>query len=98
MKAQEIKIGKLYVGDRLLEDLSAEEREAFSRRCAERMGRAFSDWYRQHPEELGQLRGIPERDRGTRDADCRGPAALAMTPGTKDPGSGENDQRKEERQ
>lgn len=61
--AREIRLGNVYIGDRPIEDLTAEEREAFDARCAERMGRAINDYYSCHPEELEQLVTGMEWDR-----------------------------------
>lgn len=42
---------RIFIGDRPMEDLTAEERKLFAERCGQRMADALSDHYTVHPEE-----------------------------------------------
>lgn len=42
---------RIFVGERPIEELSNQEREEFSERVVERMGRALNDYFSCHPEE-----------------------------------------------
>ena len=52
--AKEIGI-RIFVGDRPIEALTAEEVQAFSERTTERMGNALNDYFTLHPEEYGKI-------------------------------------------
>lgn len=46
-------------GYRLFEELNPEERAAFSKKSAQRMGKEINDWYSTHPEQIeSMLRSI----------------------------------------
>ena len=46
---------RIFIGDRPYEELTAEERTAFSRQAVKRMGDALQDYYSRHPEEYKNL-------------------------------------------
>ena len=50
MAKQEYTLGRVFVGDRLLEDLTPEERTAFQRRTVQRMGDSFNNYFSLHPD------------------------------------------------
>lgn len=50
----DIKI-RIFVGDRPIEELSPEDREAFQERTVQRMGDALNDYFSQHPEEYKKV-------------------------------------------
>lgn len=47
---------RFFVGGRPIEELTAEEREEFANKAAERMGAAFTSYYTAHPEELEKIK------------------------------------------
>lgn len=54
-KKPEILPYKIFIGDRPWEDFSQEEKEAYARKAADRMGRVFNDYFSQHPEEYAKI-------------------------------------------
>ena len=51
---------RIFVGDRPLEDLTPEERDAFSDSVVERMGKAFNDYFSVNPDVYQKFTGVTE--------------------------------------
>lgn len=49
-RQQQYTLGRVFVGDRPIEDLTPEEQAAFQRRTVERMGAVFNDYFSRHPD------------------------------------------------
>lgn len=54
---------RIFVGDRPWEDFSPEEKEEYSRKMVDRMGRVFNDYFGLHPEVYAKFTDIRERDK-----------------------------------
>ena len=54
-KQQQYAIGKVFVGDRPIETLTPQEREAFRRRTVKRMGDSLNEHFSRHPEEYARI-------------------------------------------
>ena len=50
MARQQYTLGRVFVGDRPIEDLTPEERTAFQRRTVQRMGDVFNNYFSLHPD------------------------------------------------
>ncbi|MBQ9345898.1 MAG: hypothetical protein IJT94_00985 [Oscillibacter sp.] len=49
-RQQQYTLGRVFVGGRPLEDLTAEERTAFQRRTVQRMGDVLNSYFSRHPD------------------------------------------------
>ena len=54
-KQQQYTIGRVFVGDRPIETLTPQEREAFRRRTVKRMGDSLNAHFSRHPEEYARI-------------------------------------------
>ena len=54
-KQQQYTIGRVFVGDRPIETLTPQEREAFRRRTVKRMGDSLNEHFSRHPEEYARI-------------------------------------------
>ena len=55
MSKQQYTIGKVFVGDKPIETLTPQEREAFRRRTVKRMGDSLNAHFSRHPEEYARI-------------------------------------------
>ena len=55
MSKQHYTIGKVFVGDKPIETLTPQEREAFRRRTVKRMGDSLNAHFSRHPEEYARI-------------------------------------------
>jgi len=49
---------RVFVGERPLEELTDEEREAFADKVAQRIGETFNTWFGTHPEEYAKVKEV----------------------------------------
>ena len=55
MSKQQYTVGRVFVGDRPIETLTPQEREAFCRRTVKRMGDSLNNHFSRHPEEYARV-------------------------------------------
>ena len=55
MSKQQYTIGRVFVGDKPIETLTPQEREAFRRRAVKRMGDSLNSHFSRHPEEYARI-------------------------------------------
>ena len=71
-KQPEYTIGRVFVGDRPLEDLTPEEQAAFRRRTVERMGGVLNAYFSLHPDAyVRTIQSLAAKDAARNTADAR---------------------------